>query len=498
MGEALSTQKTVDPLLTSIVTFISRLTGAERVALFVPDKDTQDLRMMASRNLAQDQIADPQFKVPMDIMHSKITNSDGKIVHFKTDHESKIGFHDVIIAPLQLDRKVIGALYQESRFFSFDMGSNDMRLLSALAPQIAVAIDRAQAHQEIARLQEELNQRNSWYHEEKVDTNPLHEIVGRHPYMVNLYQVIRKVAPTQLTITIYGETGVGKELVARAIHQESARSKGPFVRVNCAALSESLIDSELFGHDKGAFTGAIKTKAGRFELAHKGTIFLDEISEMPLQTQSKLLRVIQEKEFQRVGGTETLYSDFRLIAATNKDLKQEMNRGNFRPDLFYRLNVAPITLIPLRERNSDIPLLVTHFVKLYCQKYNKIFEGITEYEMEKFINYSWPGNVRELSSMIEQSILLNGSKITFPEIQNVDSVVNKSIMTHTRFEDMERAHIVGILKCTNGKISGKNSASSLLGLKRSTLIHRMKKLGISIDKVLKSDLPPTVVPHVKL
>jgi transcriptional regulator with GAF, ATPase, and Fis domain len=486
MGEALSSQKAVAPLLTGIVTFISRLTGAERVALFVPDHDAQDLRMVASRNLAQDQISDPQFKVPMDMMRSKIANGDGKIVHFKTDHESRIGFHDVIITPLQLDRKIVGALYQESRFFSFNMGADDLRLLSAMAPQIAVAMDRTQAHREIARLHEELNQRTRSYNEEKPDAAPLHGIVGRHPAMLKLYQGIRKVAPTQLTVTIYGETGVGKELVARAIHQESARSKEPFVRVNCAALSESLIDSELFGHDKGAFTGAIKTKAGRFELAHKGTLFLDEISEMPLQTQSKLLRVIQEKEFQRVGGTETLYSDFRLIAATNKDLKQEMNRGNFRSDLFYRLNVAPLTLLPLRERNSDIPLLVTHFAKLYCQKYNRIFEGIPEHEMEKFMNYTWPGNVRELSNMIEQSILLNGPRITFPEIENIDPAADAGDTTHQRLEDVERAHIIGILKCTNGKISGKNSASSLLGLKRSTLIHRMKKLGISIDKVLKT------------
>ncbi|NPU85242.1 MAG: sigma 54-interacting transcriptional regulator [Syntrophaceae bacterium] len=487
MGEALGTQKAVAPLLTGIVTFLSRLTGAERAALFVPDRDTQDLRMVASRNLAQDQLSDPQFKIPMDMMRSKIAGGDGKIAHFKTEHKSRIGFHDVIIAPLQLDRKIVGVLYQESRFFSFNTGSSDMRLLSALVPQIAVAMDRAQAHQEIARLNDELNRRNRSHQEEKADAAPLHGIVGRHPSMLKLYQVIRKFAPTPLTVTIYGETGVGKELVARAIHLESTRSKGPFVRVNCAALSESLIESELFGHDKGAFTGAIKTKAGRFELAHNGTIFLDEISEMPLQTQSKLLRVIQEKEFQRVGGTETLYSDFRLIAATNKDLKQEMNRGNFRSDLFYRLNVAPVTLIPLRERSSDIPLLATHFARLYCQKYDKVFEGISEHEMEKFMSYPWPGNVRELSNMIEQSILLHGPGITFPEIQSADPVVNAGDMTHQRLEDVERTHIIGILKCTNGKISGKNSASSLLGLKRSTLIHRMKKLGISIDRVLKAD-----------
>ncbi len=195
------------------------------MALFVPDHDAQDLRMVASRNLAQDQISDPQFKVPWTMMRSKIANGDGKIVHFKTDHESRIGFHDVIITPLQLDRKIVGALYQDSRFFSFNMGADDLRLLSAMAPQIAVAMDRTQAHREIARLHEELNQRTRSYNEKKPDAAPLHGIVGRHPAMLKLYQGIRKVAPTQLTVTIYGETGVGKELVARASTRKAQEAK---------------------------------------------------------------------------------------------------------------------------------------------------------------------------------------------------------------------------------------------------------------------------------
>jgi len=360
--------------------------------------------------------------------------------------------------------------------------ANYIKLLTALAPQIALVIDRTQILQENALLSEKLNHVNDTYQEEEINAHPFEEITGRHPSMLKLYRVIRKVAPTQLTVTIYGETGVGKELVARAIHRESPRNKGPFIRVNCAALPESLIDSELFGHDKGAFTGAIKTKAGRFELADKGTIFLDEISELPLLTQSKILRVIQEKEFQRVGGTETLYSDFRLIAATNRDLKKEVEAGNFRSDLFYRLTVAPITVIPVRERKSDIPLLVVHFAKLYCDKYGRKYEGVSEVEMKKFINYSWSGNVRELSNMIEQSVMLNGSKIIFQETQNIDLIAGGKGIKYVKLEDVERRHIIDILNITNGKVGGKDGASSLLGLNRCTLIHRMKKLNITADK----------------
>jgi formate hydrogenlyase transcriptional activator len=422
----------------------------------------------------------------MDIMNSQTASNEGKIVHYETNHEGVIGYRYIIITPLQLGRKTVGYLYQDSRSFSFDMDSNYIKLLTALAPQIALAIDRTQTLQENARLSKKLNQANNPYPEEEINTQPFRDIIGRHPSMLRLYQIINKVAPTQLTVTIYGETGVGKELVASAIHRESARNKGPFIRVNCAALPESLIDSELFGHDKGAFTGAIQTKAGRFELAHKGTIFLDEISELPLQTQSKLLRVIQEREFQRVGGTQTLYSDFRLIAATNRNLKEEMGIGNFRPDLFYRLNVAPITVTPVRERKSDIPLLVVHFAKSYCHKYNRNYEGITEGEMKKFINYPWPGNVRELSNMVEQSVMLHGSKILFQEAQDIESIAEKKGIKYTRLDDVEREHIIDILNITNGKIGGKDGASSLLGLNRCTLIHRMKKLNITADKARRN------------
>ncbi|MBT8490041.1 MAG: sigma 54-interacting transcriptional regulator, partial [Deltaproteobacteria bacterium] len=247
------------------------------------------------------------------------------------------------------------------------------------------------------------------------------------------------------------------------------------------ALPDTLIDSELFGHEKGAFTGAIKTKAGRFELAHEGTIFLDEVSELPPLTQSRLLRILQEKEFQRVGGTATLHSDFRLITATNKDLGKEVASGKFRADLFYRLNVFPISVAPLRERKEDIPLLATHFLKLFCSQYNTQYSGIPEPEMEKLITYPWPGNIRELSNMVERAVILGGPAVRFVELESKKTVdiTDDEVLD---LKDMEKMHILKALKKTNGKIGGKNGASVLLGLKRTTLINRMKRLGITVEK----------------
>ena len=251
--------------------------------------------------------------------------------------------------------------------------------------------------------------------------------------------------------------------------------------MNCAALPDTLIDSELFGHERGAFTGAVKTKAGRFELANKGTIFLDEVSELPPSTQSRLLRILQEKEFQRVGGTATLHSDFRLITATNKDLAHEVKNGKFRADLLYRLNVFPLNVAPLRERKEDIPLLAQHFLKLFSSQFNRRYGGIPESEIEKLMAYSWPGNIRELSNMVERAVILGGPKIRFSELENHKrlTVGDEEILP---LKDMEKHYILKTLKKTNGKIGGKDGASALLGLKRTTLISRMKKLGIMIER----------------
>jgi formate hydrogenlyase transcriptional activator len=481
MGEALTNQENIERLLTNIITSISRLTGAERAALFIRDKNSPDLKLVASRNVVKEHIKEEDFNKTFNAIKTAANSNDGAIIQYEVNSRDSVDFRHVIITPLKLLETVIGVLYQDSRFFSFDTSPDKINLLSALASQIAVSIDRAQAYDEIARLNKRLIQENLYYMEEKEEFRPFGEIIGNSQTITDLHHLIHKVAPTQSTVLISGETGVGKELVARAIHRESARQNGPFIRVNCAALPDTLIDSELFGHEKGAFTGAVKTKAGRFELAHEGTIFLDEVSELPPSTQSRLLRILQEKEFQRVGGTTTLHSDFRLITATNKDLGKEVATGKFRADLFYRLNVFPISVAPLRERKEDIPLLATHFLNLFCSQYNKQYSGMPESEMEKLITYSWPGNIRELSNMVERAVILGGPAIRFIELEGKKTVdmTDDEVLD---LKDMEKMQILKALKKTNGKIGGKNGASVLLGLKRTTLINRMKRLGITVEK----------------
>lgn len=493
MGEALTNQRNLERLLTNIITSISRLTGAERAALFIKDKHSADLEMVASRNLVKEHITDERFNKTLNAIKTAASGNEGAIVQYEVNSRNSVDFRHVIITPLKLLENVIGVLYQDSRFFSFDTSPGKINLLSSLASQIAVSIDRAQAYDEIALLNKRLMQEKLYYMEEKEEFRPFGEIIGHSQSITDLQHLIQKVAPTPSTVLIAGETGVGKELVARAIHRESARQNGPFIRVNCAALPDTLIDSELFGHEKGAFTGAVKTKAGRFELAHEGTIFLDEVSELPPSTQSRLLRILQEKEFQRVGGTTTLHSDFRLITATNKDLEKEVAGGKFRADLFYRLNVFPISVAPLRERKEDIPLLATHFLNLFCSQYNKLYTGIPESEMEKLMTYSWPGNIRELSNMIERAIILGGPTISFTELNRKASsfITDEALEINTdevsSLQDVEKMYIMKVLKKTNGKIAGKDGAATLLGLKRTTLLYRMKKLGIFIEKNMAAE-----------
>jgi transcriptional regulator with GAF, ATPase, and Fis domain len=441
--------------------------------------------LVASRNFLQKDIQARYFDKILNIIHSIIKSNDGQMIQHDISGHKNTDFRRSIITPLRSGKKVIGVLYQDSKFFPLDPSSDNMKLLSALACQIGVSIDRAQAYDKIAQLNKRLIEEKLYYIEEKEEFRPFADIIGESSAVHDLHKLIKKVAPTNSTVLVHGETGVGKELVARAIHRESARSEGPFIRVNCAALSDSLIDSELFGHEKGAFTGAIKTKAGRFELANQGTIFLDEICELPLATQSRLLRILQEKEYQRVGGTKILRSDFRLITATNKDLHEAVIKNNFREDLFYRLNVFPIHVPPLRERRADIPLLAAHFLKLYCSQNKKQCAGIPESEMLKLKNHSWPGNIRELSNVIERAVI-SGHPISFPGLEDPKIVesrpTSKNRDLDTIIKNVERENILRALDKSKGKVSGKNGAASLLGMSRSALLHRMRKLGVEIER----------------
>ena len=337
---------------------------------------------------------------------------------------------------------------------------------------------------ELETLKARLEDENIYLKEEIEDRQGFKEIVGRSNTILYVLEKVRQVAETDATVLIQGETGVGKELVARAIHNTSRRSQQPFIKVNCAALPANLVESELFGHEAGAFTGADRLRRGRFELADGGTIFLDEISELPLDLQSKLLRVLQEGQFERVGGSNTLKVDTRAIAATNRNLSEEVAEGRFRPDLFYRLNVYPITVPPLRTRREDIPLLVNHFVPQIAIRIGKTVDQIPPNVLEKLTAYDWPGNVRELINILERSVITSpDGVIRLPEeIADSSRPAEKNEVSQIHLVDLksvERDHIKSVLKAVGWRISGPKGAAKVLGLNPSTLRFRMKKLGIS-------------------
>jgi len=325
--------------------------------------------------------------------------------------------------------------------------------------------------------------------EEKISEDALRseisfsEIVGQSAVLRRALKEVETVASTDSTVLIYGETGTGKELIARAIHNLSLRRSNPFAKLNCAAIPTGLLESELFGHEKGAFTGAIAQRIGRFELANRGTIFLDEIGDIPLELQPKLLRVLQEREFERLGSTRTLHTDARLIAATNTDLAEKVNEKQFRSDLYYRLNVFPIVVPPLRERREDIPLLVRHFVQKYTQRIKKPIERIPSAAIDALSEYDWPGNVRELEHFIERAVILSpGSELQPPlselSYQNPPSAIAAAESNSTTLREAEREHIVRTLQDTNWTIGGPAGAAARLGMKRTTLHSLVKRLGI--------------------
>ena len=306
-------------------------------------------------------------------------------------------------------------------------------------------------------------------------------IVGQSSGLRNVLQLVRMVAATNATVLLLGETGTGKELVARAIHESSQRQKQSFVTLNCAAIPSSLFESELFGHERGAFTGASMHRAGRLELADRGTLFLDEVGDMPLEVQPKLLRTLQEHTYERLGSARTKNVDVRLVAATNCDLEQKMEEKQFRSDLYYRLNVFPIRITPLRERREDIPSLVQHFTQKYALRMNKRIDAIPESTIQKLRRWSWPGNVRELENLIERSVILTCTttlSVSLPE--KMTSTIDAATVV-SNFEEQRR--IVEILRETNGRISGPNGAACRLGVKRSTLLDRMKKFGIDAREI---------------
>jgi len=369
----------------------------------------------------------------------------------------------------------------------------DAELLREIANQIAIAIANMKSYEEIKALKGRLEKENVYLQEEIRNVHNFEEIVGSSPALLSLLRKVDQVAPTDSSVLIYGETGTGKELVARAIHDRSNRKNRPLVKVNCSAISAGLVESELFGHVKGAFTGAFERRIGRFELADGGTIFLDEVGELPLDTQVKLLRVLQEREFEPVGSNKSIHVDVRIICATNRNLQDSITAGTFRSDLYYRLNVFPLEVPPLRERSADISQLAMFFLSRYARNLGKKIDGISAAATEKLTSYSWPGNIRELQNLIERALILCSGPVL--ELENDFTNVSASFVmpgsvsaeatpaqadegSVKTLQEVEREHIMTVLDQTHGVIEGTAGAAKVLGLHPNTLRHRMEKLGI--------------------
>jgi len=387
-----------------------------------------------------------------------------------------------VCLPLLTRNSVLGTLnlasYRPGAF-----SDADMELLGQVAVQFAIALENALAYCEIEELKNRLTEEKLILEDEMRSGYQFEEIVGESPALRHVLQQVETVATTDSTVLLLGETGTGKERVARAIHDLSRRSQAPFVKINCAAIPTGLLESELFGHEKGAFTGAIAQKVGRFELAEGGTIFLDEVGDIPLELQPKLLRVLQEQEFERLGGNRTIHVDTRVVAATNRDLSAMVAERQFRSDLYYRLNVFPIRVPPLRERTEDIPLLVRFFAQMYSRRLGRNVETIPTATMETLVRYPWPGNVRELENLIERAVILSPGSVLRVPLAELHGREDASPGTSATLEQIEREHILQALRTSHWKLSGSGGAAARLGIKRTTLQSRMKKLGISRDPV---------------
>lgn len=363
----------------------------------------------------------------------------------------------------------------------------DAELLEQIASQVAIAVENALAYREIEGLKNKLTEEKLYLEDEIRTAYNFEEVVGSSPALKRTLKQVETVAPTDSTVLIYGETGTGKELIARAIHNLSARRDHTLVKLNCAAIPTGLLESELFGHERGAFTGAVERRVGRFEVAHKGTLFLDEIGDIPLELQSKLLRVLQEGEFERLGSSRTIKVDVRVIAATNRDLQMMVSEGHFRADLYYRLNVFPVRLPPLRERPEDIPLLVSYFVQKHARRMNKRIETIPSAALAALTRHTWAGNIRELENFIERAVILTrGSELQAPlaelqqEAASADTVaINAGQTKLASLEENERRHIEEVLRHTKGQLGGRGGAAEILQLPVSTLRSRMKKLRLN-------------------
>jgi formate hydrogenlyase transcriptional activator len=470
---------------------LRKVMDCDHTGLFLPDKDPNYLFLYSYDFPESKGVIKTGKKLPMIGSNSGRAFMTGKIV--LTNHLDLSGMSNTVseiveieklhascFLPLINNSKKIGVLHV-ARTDLKTYNEEEINFLRQIADQAAVALSTALDFQRVKESEEKLHKEKTYLEDELKSSLHFGEIIGNSKKLKPVIEQIKVVAPTDATVLIQGETGTGKELFARAIHNSSDRKNESFVKLNCAAIPLGLLESELFGHEKGAFTGAIDKKIGRFELADGGTLFLDEIGDIPTELQPKLLRVLQSQEFERLGSTKTISVNVRLVAATNKDLAKLVAEDKFRSDLFYRINVFPVELPPLRERLDDIPLLCKHFAGIYSKKMKKEIKDIPDDVIRKLKNYQWPGNIRELQNIIERAVILLKDGILnpiIPEIENKAVIQNSTV---TNLDEIERAHIIKILQRTGGVVGGPDGAAQLLGLKRSTLRSRMEKLGISKD-----------------
>jgi len=478
-------------VLRAAMTTARRVMRSDSAVVALPDVESGQLRAYALDFPGGEEIIEEGELVPLEGTLAGHVFRSGELwagsfddlveagLEVTTPKWSELGFKTGCVLPLVSRKRILGTLGLRRR----DEGGytkDEVNFLEQIANQIAIAVENALAYGEIRELRDTLAREKLYLEDEIRGGRNFEDIIGQSAALVRILKQVEIVAPTDATVLIYGETGTGKELIARAIHHLSPRQPQAFVKLNCAAIPTGLLESELFGHERGAFTGAIAQRIGRFELANRGTVFLDEIGDIPLELQPKLLRVLQEREFERLGSGRTLRSDARLIAATNADLAALVEHQKFRADLFYRLNVFPIHVPPLRERAEDIPLLVRHFVQHFARRMNRNVETICSDTMESLTRYPWPGNIRELENLIERAVILSPGRVLRVPLEDLPAgvaAVHVNGKPRT-LEEAEREHILATVKETRWVLSGPRGAATRLGMNRSTLQFRMKKLGI--------------------
>jgi formate hydrogenlyase transcriptional activator len=477
-------------VLREIAASIRRVMQCDGVSVVLPDKDTSSLRIFAldvdgSHDYLREGVELPAAKSGG--LLEVLRNGQPAVLHVSEDAEPSTQPQTLCHLPLVSRERVLGILSMAGS----DEGAfppEDLEFLRQVANQVAIAVENALAYGQITELKEKLAQEKLYLEDEIRAELNFEEIVGKSEALRQVLKQVESVAPTDSTVLIYGETGTGKELIARALHNLSSRVSNAFVKLNCAAIPTGLLESELFGHEKGAFTGAIAQRVGRSELANHGTVFLDEVGEIPLELQPKLLRVLQEREFERLGSARTLRTDARLIAATNRDLAAMVDENKFRSDLYYRLNVFPIRVPSLRERPVDIPLLVRHFVQQFSRRMSRQIDTIPSEVMEALVRYHWPGNIRELQNVLERAVILSTGSVlrvviddlrvaTHKRAEVQESPIGKGI--RSVLDDTERQQILAALEQSNWVVAGPNGAAARLGMKRSTLQSHMRRVGIS-------------------